>query len=80
MAYEKRPEVLEGAPLHYAPENELGVVFLFSHLAKKWRVKVEQIRAKYPDCIAYQKKQKELKSRCSTSRQAPCHIKYGGYY
>jgi hypothetical protein len=55
LAYEKRPEVLEGAPLHYTPENELGVVFLFSHLAKKWRVKVEQIRAKYPDCIAYQK-------------------------
>jgi hypothetical protein len=55
MASEKRPEVLEGTPLHYAPENELGVVFLFSHLAKKWRVKVEQIRAKYPDCIAYQK-------------------------
>lgn len=50
-----RPEVLEGAPLQYAPENELGVVFLFSHIAKKLRIRVEQIRPQFPDCIAYQK-------------------------
>ena len=50
-----RAEVLEGAPLHYAPENELGVVFLFSHLLKKWRLKVDQIQSRYPDCIAYQR-------------------------
>ena len=24
----KRSDILDGAPLHYAPENELGVVFL----------------------------------------------------
>ena len=24
-----RPDVLEGAPLRYAPKNELGVVFFF---------------------------------------------------
>ena len=30
-----RPHRLDGAPLDYAPENELGVVFLFSTLAKK---------------------------------------------
>jgi hypothetical protein len=50
-----RSEMLTGAPLNFAPENELGVVYLFSHLAKKWRIKVDQIRAAFPDCIAYQK-------------------------
>lgn len=51
----KRPEILEGASLQYAPENELGVVFLFPQLAKKLRIKVERIRPGFPDCIAYQK-------------------------
>lgn len=52
---DQRPEVLEKAPLQYAPENELGVVFLFSHMAKKLRVRVESISPRFPDCIAYQK-------------------------
>jgi len=50
-----RPETLDGASLQYAPENEMGVVFLFANLAKKWRLKVETIRAGFPDCIAWQK-------------------------
>lgn len=50
-----RPEMLENAPMQYAPRNELGVVFLFSHIAKRLRLKIEQIRPQYPDCIAYQK-------------------------
>lgn len=51
-----RPEVLEGAPLHYAPRNELGVVYLFSHIAKKLGIKsVDEIRPQFPDCIAYRK-------------------------
>ncbi len=50
-----RPEILEGAPLHYAPQNELGVVFLFAHLAKRLRLKVDRVGAPFPDCIAYQK-------------------------
>ncbi len=50
-----RPEALEGVDLHYAPENELGVVFLFATLAKKWRLVVEKIQAAFPDCTAYQK-------------------------
>jgi hypothetical protein len=50
-----RSEVLDGAPLRYAPENELGVVFLFSHLLNRWRLRVDAIQASYPDCIAYQK-------------------------
>ena len=51
----KRSEQLEGAPLQYAPENELGVVFLFCHIAKSLRLKVERIRPGFPDCIAYEK-------------------------
>lgn len=51
----KRSELLEGAPLIYAPENELGVVFLFAHLAKQLRLKIEKIGAPFPDAIAYQK-------------------------
>ena len=49
-----RPEMLDNVPMQYAPRNELGVVFLFSHIARL-RLKVEQIRPQYPDCIAYQK-------------------------
>lgn len=52
-----KAERLKGAPLELAPENELGVVFLFSQLARKWRLKIEQIRPQFPDCIAYQKVQ-----------------------
>jgi hypothetical protein len=52
---DSRPEALEGASLHYAPENELGVVFLFATLAKKWRLVIEKIQAAFPDCTAYQK-------------------------
>lgn len=51
-----RPDTLEGAPLKYAPQNELGVVFLFSHLAKKMGIKsIDEIRPQFPDCIAYKK-------------------------
>ncbi len=53
----KRPDILDGAPLHYAPKNELGVVFLFAHLIKRWQLRVETISAGFPDCIAYQKVQ-----------------------
>ena len=41
------------APLDYAPENEQGVVFLFSHLAKRFGFHVERVQAGYPDCTAY---------------------------
>ena len=52
---DRRPDILEGAPLHYAPKNELGVVFLFSHMLKKLRLTIDIIQPQYPDCIAYQK-------------------------
>ena len=52
-----RSEVLEGAPLRFAPANELGVVFLFAHLARRWRLRVDNIQSGFPDCIAFQKVQ-----------------------
>ena len=55
LAAARRPEVLEGAPMRYAPENELGVVFLFAYLARRWRLRIDRIRSGYPDCIAYQR-------------------------
>lgn len=50
-----RGEVLEGAPFRYAPANELGVVFLFAHIARKWRLSVDSLQFGFPDCIACQK-------------------------
>jgi hypothetical protein len=41
--------------MQYAPTNEQGVVFLFSHLLKKYRLTIETIRTGFPDCIAWQK-------------------------
>ena len=39
--------------MNYAPENELGVVFLFAHLAPRFGFKgVERIQAAFPDCVA----------------------------
>ncbi len=60
----ERPEAIQGSQLQFAPENELGVVFLFSEYAKRKRIRVEKIRPGFPDCIAYQKAQgKEKKIR-----------------
>jgi hypothetical protein len=53
MKPSQRPLPLKNAPLQYAPENELGVVFLFSRIAKRLQFRIETIRAAYPDCIAY---------------------------
>jgi hypothetical protein len=50
-----QPELLEGAPLRYAPTNELGVVFLFSHLCRRMQLHVESVQAGFPDCIAFQR-------------------------
>jgi len=35
-----RPIPLKNAPLQYAPENELGVVFLFSKIAKRLQFRI----------------------------------------
>lgn len=53
MSGSARPEVLKDASLHYAPENEQGVVFLFAEWAKRRRIRVERIGTGFPDCIAY---------------------------
>jgi len=53
MRRSERPLPIKNAPLQYAPENELGVVFLFSKIARHLQFRVEMIRAAYPDCIAY---------------------------
>lgn len=39
--------------MRYAPQNELGVVFLFAQIAKRKGLKVDEIRPTFPDCIAY---------------------------
>jgi hypothetical protein len=31
----------------------MGVVYLFANIAKKLQFRIEEIRAAYPDCIAY---------------------------
>jgi hypothetical protein len=48
MKPSERPLPLKNAPLRYAPENELGVVFLFSRVAKRLQFRIEKIRAAYP--------------------------------
>jgi hypothetical protein len=54
-APEARPARLpDGAPLDYAPDNEQGVVYLFSSVARKaYGLRVERVQSGYPDCLAY---------------------------
>ncbi len=56
-----RPNTLINAPLQYAPQNELGVVFLFAHIARKKQFRIEEIRPRFPDCIAYRRSGDEEK-------------------
>ncbi|PYV27771.1 MAG: hypothetical protein DMG27_02985 [Acidobacteria bacterium] len=54
MKNSQKPLLLKNdAPLQYAPRNELGVVFLFAHVARRLQFRIEEIRAAFPDCIAY---------------------------
>ena len=55
MKNEHKPLALKNAPLEYAPANELGVVFLFAHVARRLQFRIEEIRAQFPDCIAYRR-------------------------
>lgn len=52
---ELESELLHNAPLRYAPSNEMGVVFLFSHLCRRMQLQVESVQAGFPDCIALQR-------------------------
>jgi len=49
----ERPLPLKNGPLQYAPKGEMGVVYLFSTVAKRLQFRIEEIRAAFPDCIAY---------------------------
>lgn len=59
-APEARPSRLpDGAPLDYAPNNEQGVVYLFSSVARKrYGLRVERVQAGFPDCLAYLKEKR----------------------
>jgi hypothetical protein len=50
-----RQNTLTNAPLQYAPKNEIGVVYLFAHVARKKQFRIEEIRPQFPDCIAYRR-------------------------
>lgn len=39
--------------MEYAPVNELGVVFLFSHVAKRLKFRIVRIQPQFPDCFAH---------------------------
>jgi len=51
---DRRPARLpDGSPLDYAPNEEQGVVYLFSHLARrKFGLRVERVQRGFPDCLA----------------------------
>ena len=55
MAPKDKPLALKNAPMERAPANELGVVFLFAHVARRLQFRIEEIRPTYPDCIAYRR-------------------------
>jgi hypothetical protein len=38
--------------LEYSPINEQGVVFLFGRILEDLNLYIEEIRIKYPDCVA----------------------------
>ena len=42
--------------MEYAPATELGVVFLFAHVARRLQFRIEEIRPQFPDCIAYRRR------------------------
>lgn len=51
-----RGQLIDYEGMRYAPENELGVVFLFSKLARRLGfVEIDRIQPHFPDCWAYRK-------------------------
>ncbi|MFM7052760.1 MAG: EVE domain-containing protein, partial [Planctomycetota bacterium] len=50
-----RPERLTNAIMDAAPVNEMGVVCLFTDWARKHQVRIDTVRAAFPDCIAWVK-------------------------
>ncbi|MBI5207116.1 MAG: hypothetical protein HY934_04920 [Candidatus Firestonebacteria bacterium] len=73
----ERPLTLLNSPMSFAPENELGVVFLFPSLLKKLQFKIEKIGNSFPDCIAYRKSgNKEKKIRIEFEFRASNFIQH----
>jgi hypothetical protein len=56
MQRRDKPVALKNAPMEYAPANELGVVFLFAHVARRLQFRIDEIRPRFPDCIAYRRR------------------------
>jgi hypothetical protein len=51
-----RSRLPPGSPLDIEPNNEQGVVYLFSHVAgKRFGLHVQSVQAGFPDCLAYQR-------------------------
>jgi hypothetical protein len=48
----------KGSPLDYEPDNEQGVIYLFSHHARRFGLRVERIQNGFPDCIAYRNRKR----------------------
>jgi hypothetical protein len=61
------PIALRNAPLEYAPEDELGVVFLFSHIAKRLQFRIVRIQPQFPDCLAH---------RRAVDTETPCRVEF----
>ncbi len=61
------PIALRNAPMEYAPVNELGVVFLFSHVAKRLQFRIVKIQPQFPDCLAH---------RRAGDTERPCRIEF----
>ncbi len=73
-----RPELLQNAPMRFAPENELGVVFLFAQVAGQLGLRVEEIRQGFPDCIAYRRsKRGEKKVRIEFEFRSSAFKRHG---
>ena len=62
-----KPVALRNAPLEYAPVNELGVVFLFSQIARRRGFRIVEIRPQFPDCLA---------NRRVGDAEKPCRIEF----
>lgn len=49
------------SPLEYEPSNEQELIFLFAHIYKQLNLKIVHVRGSFPDCIAKDANNKEVK-------------------
>lgn len=56
MGAEERSDLIAYNGMRYAPENELGVVFLFGKMHKNLGFpEIDVVQPQFPDCWAYQR-------------------------